>query len=107
MEKMKHLTIYYHTTEFEFDAKRSRSLWDKMTLADQELFFCDVRKIDWDEMFYRFWPGMRVYLANDPMDNLQKSKKNYIRIRYTHYFLMTLLCLILTYIINKIISVML
>lgn len=79
-------------------------MWDKMTPEDQELFFCDVRKLDWDNYMWKYWNGLRCYLMNDPMDNVEEARKKFFKLKLVHYFVTTLFGMGLLYIMFKLLS---
>lgn len=51
-----------------------------MSKEDKELFFCDLRKIDWDEYFKEYIKGIRLYLLQDPLETLEAARVKWSRL---------------------------
>ncbi|XP_018318580.1 fatty acyl-CoA reductase wat [Agrilus planipennis] len=82
---------YFSTRSFEFGSKRVRSMIRNMTEQDQKIFFCDLRKLDWDEFFLEYTEGIRVYLIGDPIETLEAAKIRWRKLYYLHQGLKLLL----------------
>lgn len=50
-----------------------------MTPEDQEIFFCDLKKLNWTEYFTVYLKGIREYLIQDPMTTLNDARNKWKR----------------------------
>ena len=41
---------------------------EKMNQRDRELFFCDIRQLNWDDYFLTFWRGIRLNVLRDSLE---------------------------------------
>ena len=48
-----------------------------MNSVDKEIFCVNVQNLDWDEYFYQYVRGLRLYLLKDPMNTLEASRKKF------------------------------
>lgn len=51
---------------------------------DQELFNCDIQKIQWTDYFELYMKGLRLYINKDPDETLPQAKTRYARLGYAH-----------------------
>ncbi|KAG5873648.1 hypothetical protein JTB14_001483 [Gonioctena quinquepunctata] len=75
---------YFSTKSWIFRSENIRKLCIKMSDEDNELFFSDMEKLDWDEFFQHYLRGVRVYLLNDPMDTLDEALIRWRRLYWAH-----------------------
>ncbi|XP_001601168.1 putative fatty acyl-CoA reductase CG8306 [Nasonia vitripennis] len=62
-------------TEWKFYNKQTQELHDSLSEVDKEKFTLDIRQIDWETYFVDLTKGVRVYLNNEPLKNLNKAKR--------------------------------
>lgn len=70
---------YFSTKQWTFGNDRLNALVKKMDPKDQELFFCDIKKLIWDEYFQTYLRGIRVYLIKDPLETLPEARVKWQR----------------------------
>ncbi|KAF7284719.1 fatty acyl-CoA reductase wat-like [Rhynchophorus ferrugineus] len=85
---------YFAVREWTLKSEGSDRLLEEMTDKDKELFFMDLRKLDWDKFFQSYLIGIRMYLMQDPMDTLERSKKRWNRFYYAHQCLKVVLAIV-------------
>ena len=42
--------------------------YERLNERDRELFFCDVRQLDWDDFFLTYWRGVRLNVLKERLD---------------------------------------
>lgn len=72
---------YFSCREWEYKSKNVKEICENMTKEDQETFFCDLKKLRWDEYFKNYVTGIRIYLLKDPIETLDAAK-----IRWRRYY---------------------
>ncbi|KAG5876419.1 hypothetical protein JTB14_032620 [Gonioctena quinquepunctata] len=94
-------------TEWIYQSDNILNFINKMSDEDKELFFCDLRKVDWNLFFWYYPRGMRTYLVGEPSDNLQgarvKAKRLYWIHQFTKIIIISLLLLLLWFLTSRII----
>lgn len=73
------LISYFTVRCFDFKSFSIRKMLSRMSEKDREMFFCDLKELDWDEFFHTYGLGTRVYLARDPIDTIPEGLKFYGR----------------------------
>ncbi|XP_063701920.1 fatty acyl-CoA reductase wat-like [Culicoides brevitarsis] len=77
---------YFSMNTWKFEGTNMRELCTSLTPLDQELFNCDVAKMQWTEYFDTYMKGLRLYINKDPEETIPKAKKRYAKLRYAHKF---------------------
>ncbi|KAK9711238.1 Male sterility protein [Popillia japonica] len=55
-----------------------------MSERDQDIFFCDLKRLDWDDYFKDHFLGVRQYILKDPPSTLSEALKKYNRLYWLH-----------------------
>lgn len=71
---------------------------EKMSLEDRQIFYFDVRDIDWQHYFDVYIQGTRRFILKDDMNSLPEARKNLNRYM-THAYVLSKLKI--TLIINN------
>lgn len=66
---------YFSKQSWSIEDTNYRKLCDKMSPKDKELFFCDLKNLDWDEFFEDYVLGGRTYLISDPIETLEERRR--------------------------------
>lgn len=74
IHKFCNVIAYFSTRHWEFRSERIKAICEDMSKEDKEIFFCDLRKIDWDEYFKEYIKGIRLYLLKDPLATLEAAR---------------------------------
>lgn len=56
-----------------------------MSDEDKDIFFCDLKDLNWGEYFKEYIKGIRVYLIGDPIETMEAAQAKWSR--YTLFFL--------------------
>ncbi|KAK4877896.1 hypothetical protein RN001_010402 [Aquatica leii] len=94
INKFLNVLAYFTTRTFIFTNHNTQNLWKKLDAADKKMFNFDVSTFDWDEYFYKFARGGRVYLLKDPLDTLPQGRAKFLKLKIAHYTLLTILLLL-------------
>lgn len=62
-------------SEWKFYNNQTILLHESLNEADKDKFTIDIRPIDWETYFIDLSKGVRVYLNNEPLKNLNKAKR--------------------------------
>ncbi|KAG8038013.1 hypothetical protein G9C98_006338 [Cotesia typhae] len=77
---------YFSTQQWSFTNQRLNSLVNRLDPRDKDLFFCDIKELDWNEYFKTYLVGIRVYLIKDPLDTLPQARIKWQRLYWMHQF---------------------
>ncbi|XP_076655259.1 fatty acyl-CoA reductase wat-like isoform X2 [Halictus rubicundus] len=89
---------YFNLREWNFRNENVQKLWSKLNSADRKLFNFNVENLDWENYFQYHWRGLRVYLLNDPLDNVEQALVRYKKLRMLHYTVLAILWLLVLWI---------
>jgi fatty acyl-CoA reductase len=82
---------YFCTREWKFTNKNVQRLWEKLNEDDRKLFDFDISVLDWDEYFYNYVRGVRMYLLKDDPSTLPQSLTRFKRYKYIGFLTMHIL----------------
>lgn len=82
IQKFSDVLAPFCTTEWEFSNNNVQQLWKQLEVKDRNGFFFNMAEMDWLTYFRYYIQGMRVYLFNDPLENLEAAKIKYRRYVY-------------------------
>ncbi|KAJ8707569.1 hypothetical protein PYW07_011246 [Mythimna separata] len=93
--KFSEVMAYFATREWKFDNRNTQKLFAEMCGADQKLFDFDMSAVDWNDYFYNYIRGIRVYLLKDPVDTVPAGLRKHYRLKLMHYTFSAILGLLL------------
>ncbi|KDR07123.1 fatty acyl-CoA reductase wat-like [Zootermopsis nevadensis] len=74
---------YFGNREWKFTNNNIQGLWEKLNENDKKLFDFDIDGLDWDNYFYKYVRGIRIYLMKDDLSTVPQGlarQKRYINI---------------------------
>lgn len=77
---------YFSMREWFYQLDNINSVWIEMNDRDKEIFYFDMRKIDWDQFLEHYFRGIRQYLLKDPLDTVPEALKRWNRYYLTTFF---------------------
>lgn len=80
LHKFCKVIAYFSLRSWAFKSENLHKLISKMSLKDQEIFFCDLRKLDWEDYFVDYFKGIRFYLIKDPEETLVAARIKFQRL---------------------------
>nr|XP_023016526.1 fatty acyl-CoA reductase wat-like [Leptinotarsa decemlineata] len=104
IHKFTNVISYFATRSWTFRSENAQKLCDKMSHNDKELFFSDLRKLDWDDFFQYYLQGVRIHLLNDPIETLEQAQIKWRRLYWLHQFVKTIVGLLLMVLLWFIVS---
>ncbi|KAK4878721.1 hypothetical protein RN001_011227 [Aquatica leii] len=96
---------YFCTRNWEFKSAHYQSVLKKMTPEDRELFFHDLKDLDWEEYFKEYIKGIRVHLIGDPLHTMDAAKSKWLRLYWLHQGFKALLVFVFIRVLWAIFSV--
>lgn len=94
IEKFAVVISYFALREWKFNDQNTQNLYKEMNDADKHLFDFDLTSLEWSDYFSSYVRGVRVYLLKDPVETIADGKRKHFRLKYTHYFISTVLFLL-------------
>ncbi|CAG9815212.1 unnamed protein product [Phaedon cochleariae] len=91
IHKFSSVISYFATQTWIFKSDYAQKLCHKMSDMDNEIFFSDLKKLDWEEFFNQYLFGVRTYLIKDPTDNIEEALVRWRRLYWAHITLKTVL----------------
>lgn len=70
---------YFSTKEWTYESCNYQRVLDKMEDKDREIFFSDLRRMDWEEFLKTNFYGIRLYILNDPKETIPEAKRKWRR----------------------------
>lgn len=72
---------------------------NSMSPVDRQLFFCDVRELDWIEFGKTYSMGLRQWSIHDPISTLPEAKRRARILKKIHYATKYTFLLLIVYLI--------
>lgn len=95
IHKFSSVISYFSSQQWQFCNDAVIKLWERMNLADREIFNFNMDNLDWESYLKHLIPGMRIYIANDPMETVEQGRAKYRKLKIAHYTLVTVLSILL------------
>ncbi|XP_059061564.1 fatty acyl-CoA reductase wat-like [Achroia grisella] len=89
--KFSDVLSYFALRQWKFSNANIQSLYSDLCEADKQMFGFDMSSISWNEYFYNYVRGVRIFLLKDPMDTVPASVKKHYRLKILHYTFCTIL----------------
>ncbi|XP_018574326.1 fatty acyl-CoA reductase wat-like [Anoplophora glabripennis] len=84
LHKFADVLSYFGNREWTYKSNNVRKLLDKMSDKDREIFFADLRQVDWNEFLKTYFYGIRLYVLNDPKETIPEAKIKWRRLYWAH-----------------------
>lgn len=94
IHKYSNVIAYFSTQQWRFKNDRVMNLWNRLSPVDKRLFYFNMEDHDWDEYISYYMRGCRVYIANDPLETVERGQKRYKRLKIAHFTMLTVLGLL-------------
>lgn len=73
IDKFSEVISYFSVRSWKFTNENVKALWASLPEEDKSSFKFDIAALDWDNFFYNYIRGLRVYLLKDEMDTLPQA----------------------------------
>ncbi|XP_003743167.1 fatty acyl-CoA reductase 1 [Galendromus occidentalis] len=80
-----YLLEFFATNEWNFINTNTQKLFESLHPSDKAEFNFDVRTIDWDSYVQTYCLGIRQYVLNDDLSNLEGGKSHLRRLKCVQY----------------------
>ncbi|XP_057663817.1 fatty acyl-CoA reductase wat-like isoform X1 [Diorhabda carinulata] len=94
IHKFSGVLSYFTKKTWIFKSNNVQRVCKKLSKRDNEIFFCDLSQINWDEYSKHFIRGIRIYLVNDPMETLPQAIVRWKRLYWAHQIVKTVCALL-------------
>ncbi|KAJ8688019.1 hypothetical protein QAD02_023814 [Eretmocerus hayati] len=94
---------YWGNGNWRIHMKNSLEVVDRLNSTDRELFFCDLKQLDWSEWCLRLWKGTILYHLREEIPN-EKGRRRYILLCIMYYGIISCFCLAILHFTIKIIT---
>ncbi|EFA05024.1 fatty acyl-CoA reductase wat [Tribolium castaneum] len=84
IHKFTSVISYFSTRTWIFQSSNVQKMIERMSEADQKIFFCDLKKLDWNKFFATYLRGIRIYLLQDPIETLEEAHIRWNRLYWLH-----------------------
>ncbi|CAG9770278.1 unnamed protein product [Ceutorhynchus assimilis] len=84
VHKFSSVISYFCTREWDVRSDSLRRQQERMCDKDRELFFSDLKQLDWDEYYKTYCKGVRQYLLQDPLETLEVAQTKWRRLYFAH-----------------------
>lgn len=81
--------IYFSNGDWKIHCPETMRVVDRMNYHDKELFYCDIRSLNWTEYIFTLWRGMRLFILQEDLDS-KAGRRKYVQLWYMHYGLLTI-----------------
>ncbi|KAJ3621040.1 hypothetical protein MTP99_003216 [Tenebrio molitor] len=98
---------YFTVRSWNFQNDNVQALWKKMSEDDRKMFNFDMRDVDWSKYSENSILGGRLYLMNDSLDNVSKSKKKMYFLAIIHYVFIALMVYVLYRLLSPVVQMFL
>lgn len=77
----------YSMKDWKFHSRNIQKMISNLDPRDRTLFFCDLKKLNWEEFFVNFSHGLRLYLLKESDLTLELARERYRKFWWAHQFL--------------------
>ena len=67
---------YFFSRQWLFTNQNACQLWSKLSQRDKEIFYFDVKAIDWKTYFEFYVLGIRKFIFKDDPNNISDARRN-------------------------------
>ncbi|EZA62096.1 hypothetical protein DMN91_007880 [Ooceraea biroi] len=85
---------YFSSQQWQFRDDAVVKLWKRVNSADRQIFNFDIGNLNWEDYIQHMIPGIRLYIAKDPLDTLEQGRAKYKKLRIAHYTLLTIFAIL-------------
>lgn len=76
---MSSMLVYFTKQQWIVKTENIHKLHDRLSKVDKQLFFFNVKKLNWDEFFQSYFRGVRTYIFKESDDTIETAKIKYKR----------------------------
>lgn len=77
IHKFETVISYFSSQEWQFRNDAVIKLWNRMSLSDRQIFNFNLSDLDWKSCIDALIPGVRVYVAKDPLNTIEQGNAKY------------------------------
>ncbi|XP_043271883.1 fatty acyl-CoA reductase wat-like isoform X2 [Venturia canescens] len=84
IHKFSGVISYFSTQQWTFRNEMVMRLWDRLNPADRKLFYFNLVDLEWEEYFFFYVRGLRLFLMKDPLETIERGKARYWKLKIAH-----------------------
>ncbi|KAK7595543.1 hypothetical protein V9T40_013368 [Parthenolecanium corni] len=84
LDQLRDILRYFRVRKWLFKTDNVQSLWKNLSPEDKEIFYFDIKNVDWTEYFQCLVLGVRVFLMKDDIQTLPAARKKVTRLYIIH-----------------------
>ncbi|KAK7595546.1 hypothetical protein V9T40_013371 [Parthenolecanium corni] len=84
LDQLRDILRYFRVRKWLFKTDNVQSLWKNLSPEDKEIFYFDIKNVDWTEYFQCLVLGLRVFLMKDDIQTLPAARKKVTRLYIIH-----------------------
>lgn len=85
VHKFSAVISYFSTQQWRFYNNNVKELSKTLTPGDRALFDFDISNLNWEEFFYTYVRGIRLYLIKDTFETIEEGKRKQAWLKVAHY----------------------
>ena len=97
---------YYGNGAWQIYVPESLKVIDRLNPLDREIFYCDIRDIDWECYCFIIWRGLRYYILKEDINDKKSSIRRYRLLCCMHYGTIAIFCLVVYYYLSRLINLL-
>lgn len=64
---------FFAMRQWDYQQDNLIAMWNNLSEKDKDIFFFDMRQLDWDLFLQHYFRGIRQYLLNDPLETIPEA----------------------------------
>ncbi|XP_055317180.1 fatty acyl-CoA reductase wat-like [Sitodiplosis mosellana] len=86
---------FFAMRQWDYQQDNLIEMWTSLSEKDKDIFFFDMRQLDWDLFLQHYFRGIRQYLLNDPLETIPEALVRWNRLYWIHQCVKVVVFLIL------------
>lgn len=96
---------FFAMRQWDYQQDNLIAMWNSLSEKDQDVFFFDMRQLDWDLFLQHYFRGIRQYLLRDPLETIPEALVRWNRLYWFHQGVKTIVFAILLYFAWRLVSI--
>lgn len=64
---------FFAMRQWDYQQDNLGNMWNRLSEKDKDIFFFDMRQLDWDLFLQHYFRGIRQYLLKDPLETIPQA----------------------------------
>ncbi|XP_074097141.1 fatty acyl-CoA reductase wat [Cotesia typhae] len=106
IHKFSSVISYFCTQQWKFRNNNVMRLWNRLNPLDRKIFYFNVSEYKWEIYCQTSFFGIRTFLMNDPISNVDFSVRRYKILKFVHYTVIAVLYLLMFWLLWTLYSIL-